>query len=170
MSTDEPLWKLKLQIDLKLRKIVLDKFDKCLRDFCKKEDIKIKIYDTIIDLNGGYPKQQDDLAAGIYICQRDKVTRKIVTDENYPLIKLTKDYYIFTFAHEIGHHLALKQLCDDSEYIADKFIMILAEEYLTNIERYILSIGLEVYSGIKNYPLPDINKKDLKEFKKLNKL
>jgi len=165
------LWKLKLQVNKKFQEIVLKKFNNYLLEFCEKENIKIQIYDNIFDLNNkGYLKEENDLAVGKYICQRDTTTLKMIINDNYPLIKLTKNYNVFTLAHEIGHHLAIKNLNDTEEYIADKFIMLLAEECLTNIEQHILHISLSVFSKNENYPLPKITKKDLKEFKKLNNL
>ena len=165
----ESLWKIYLYLNEKAQKIVLDKFDKCLRRFCEIEFIKLEFFDEIDSLNHSMNKfDENHLAVGVYSYKTDNKD-KIVVNEIYPRIKLTKDYDIYTLAHEIGHHLAIKNFKDGTECIADHFILILAEEYLSDIERYIISISLNVYSKI-DFPLPKIKRKDWKKFKKEHNL
>jgi hypothetical protein len=161
----ESLWKLSLSINKKAENIVLEKFNKYLLDFCEKENIKIQYFDEIVALNNTLQKYDENhLAVGIYSREVDSNKNLVINSES-PSIKLLKDYNIFTFAHEIGHHLAIKNFKDREEDIADHFILLLAEEFLTNIERYIISISIKVCSGI-NFPLPKIKRKDWRNFKK----
>jgi hypothetical protein len=163
------LWQYGPRLNEKAQKIVLDKFDRCLRRFCRIENIKLNFFDEIESLNHSMNKfDENHLAVGVYSYRTDDKD-KVIVDEIYPRIKLTKDYNIYTLAHEIGHHLAIKNFKDGTEYIADHFILILAEEYLTDIERYIISISLKVFSKT-DFPLPKIKREDWKKFIKEHNL
>lgn len=156
-----------LPLHVKAKEIVLKKFDKCLRKFCEEENIKLKIWPSISILNYLlYDNvEESSFAAGVYVWSSDKKTGKQKYDDKYPCIHLPQDYITYTLAHEIGHHLAIKNFNDRSETTANAFILLLAEEYLTDIERYIISIGLEVFSHIK-FPEIDVKRRDWKKFKK----
>lgn len=170
------LFQIQLSLDEKAQTLVFEKFNNCLIDFCKKEKIKIFYYDTIEDLNnkGSLKRDKDDLAVGTYIRLIDhEHPKNVQITENYPQINLVKrqTHYleVYTLAHEVGHHLGIKNLLDNSESIADHFILLLAEEFLTDIERHIISISLKCYSRIK-MPEIKVKRKDWVKFKKEHKL
>jgi hypothetical protein len=129
------------------------------------------MFETIDELNLTALKKHDadNLALGIYSYEVNAKDDKLVFNDSYPCIKLTNDYKVFTFAHECGHHLAIKNFKDTDESVADHFILLLAEEYLTNLERYIISIALKVYADAI-FPLPKIKLRDWKKFKKEHNL
>jgi hypothetical protein len=167
------MWAVKkmfLNIDHDLYQIVIEKFDKCLQQFCEEENIKIKIWSDIKELNISLYDYYDENtgASAVYHWKRDSETKKQIYDDEFPCIHLSENYIPYTFAHEIGHHLALKNFNDRSEYIADAFILILAEEYLTDIEREIISLGLKAFSGME-FPKITVKRKDWKNFKKEHK-
>jgi hypothetical protein len=166
------LWKLSIRLNTKAQNIVLKKFDSYLHKFCKEEQIKVVFYDKLEDLNEGdiLNKKDNEIAVGLYTRRVNKMTQETIIDDEYPKISLTNDYNIFVFAHEVGHHLAIKNFKDRSENIASSFIVALAEECLTNIERYIISISLYVHSHLEQYPLPKITRKEWRAFKREQKI
>ena len=99
----------------------------------------------------------------------NKFTKEPIYSDKYPLISLTEDYDVFTLAHEIGHHFAYKLYKDRSESAANRCIQALAELFLTNLERYIISIALKVHSGI-NVPFPVITRKEWREYVRIHRI
>jgi len=170
MISELSLWKLSLRINTRAQNIILKKFDNYLWKFCEKEQIKVKIFDKIEDFNEDCVNKKDnDIAVGLYTRRINIETNKSLITDEYPRISLAKDYNVFVFAHEVGHHLAIKNFNDRSENIACSFIVALAEECLTNVEQYIISIPLYVHSRLNDYPLPKIRRKDWKNWKKEHK-
>ena len=167
------LWKLSIRLNTRLHNIVLKKFDNYLRKFCEEEQIKVVLYDKLEDLNDGdvSSRKDNDIVLGLYTRIVNKITGETIIDDEYPKISLTKeDYNVFVFAHEIGHHLAIKNFKDRSENIANAFIVALAEECLTNIEQYIISIPLYIHSHLDDHPLPKITRKEWRAFKREQKI
>lgn len=163
------MWKYSVLLNKKAREIVLAKFNTLLLDLAYQENIRIQFFKTKEELNNAcFPSESESdkhSAIGVYTHIINKVTRETIYDDLYPCISLTFDYNVYTLAHELGHHFAYKNFKDRSEYIANSFIQTLAEQLLTNLERYILCITLEAHSNIP-LPYPEITKKEWKEFTK----
>ena len=80
---------------------------------------------------------------------------------------------VWTYAHELGHHFAIKEKDDHSEKAADNYIITLAKRCLNDFEIGILEIGLNIHSGIKlseNYSLLDPYAKEFAKEKIKKKL
>jgi hypothetical protein len=168
----DPIWKYYVELNFAAQNIVLKKFDSYLQTLCKTENIKIKYFDTIEELNierGGKDlTNRGNLAVGVYRYRFDE-DNNLIINEKIPTIFLTSEYNVYTLAHELGHHFSIKTKSDNSEESADNFIFTFAEKYLTNLERYIINIGLKVYSKIE-FELPKIKRSEWIRFKKNIKL
>ena len=65
------LWKYRVMLDSTARKVVLAKFNRILRDVCKEENVKIRLYDTYEKLNAdlfGLEETKDSIVS--WICQK----------------------------------------------------------------------------------------------------
>lgn len=165
------MWKYDVLLAIDAREIVKEKFKTLLLELCDKEQIKVRLHDTIYDLNEQRLQKvdPDNLAVGVYSYKRYTDTKKLYYSDELPRISLYKESSVFTLAHELGHHFAIKTFCDETEETANRFVQILAENLLTNLERYILSISLECHSGLK-LPYPEITLTQWKEFQKTHNL
>jgi len=166
------MWKYEVILNNKARKIVLDRFFDKLLLVCREEDIKVTIFETEEELNKNSLKSSDSnvkssTAVGLYGSARKALTNVFVYNEKFPYIYLNREDTIvaMTLAHELGHHFCMKEYDDTSEEGANAYIRVLAEKYLTPLEKYILRININVCSG-KDIPYPRITKKDWKLFKK----
>ena len=175
-SSEDPtilsMWKYDVMLNDTLKNFVLNKFFRSLEKICKDENIKLTVFENIQKLNDyGWSKEgkiSNLEAAGIYGYRISIDSGKHIVNDKFPYIYLYKHQYnTMTFAHELGHHFAVTQLNDDSEETADAYIQILAEECLSNIERYALNTSLNVFSRL-NFPRPKITRKEWKEYKKLH--
>ena len=160
------LWQLSLMINEKARKIVEDKFTEKLKDYCKVEQIKIIICEDEEDLNKQF---ETDDAAGIYRHIRAYTRNDIKITEKYPQIGLPRDFSVYTFAHEVGHHISVKTFFDKTEYMADACIQLLAEQMLSNVERAIIHTYLSIHSH-QEFPFPKIKISEWEQFKKEHNL
>lgn len=165
------LWKYNIILNRHAKRIVEEKFKNILLQLCKEENIKINYFNTIEELSEScqsYSKDKERIV-GLYGYSVKKDSIEFIYDDVHPFISLTNNYDVFTFAHEIGHHFSLKYNYDRTETSADNYIFTLAKKYLTDIEIFILSIELEVYSKA-NFSLPRIKRKQWRKFKKEHNL
>lgn len=165
------MWKFNVELSTEARAIVLAKFNSLLLQFTQRENIKLEFYPDTDTLNKTcFPDEHDKHdACGVYSYTINIITKELVRNDKSPTISLTENYNVFTLAHEIGHHLGYKHFKDRSEAIANHFIQILAEEFLTNLERYILHIPLRVHGDMK-VSYPEITLKEWRHFVKIHRI
>jgi len=147
------------RLDHKIQDKLINKF----REYCliliKNENIHLFEYDTIYDLNKLNENtitedEKNRLAVGLYtyipIEKLKHVDPEILLkcQEKLPSISLTKNYNVFTLAHELGHHFCIKKNNDRTELAADNYIFELAKQCLTPKEIYCLGPSIVVYSQI----------------------
>lgn len=171
-------WKLeylKLKYDaetdhMKNTKPLLQKFYDFIDNLRKKELIYLTVYNSFKELNAEKlaknPELPDSkLAAGTYVFLKPehddpfarlkfKLPRiNILTHEayleEYPESDFSPMRQVWTYAHELGHHFAIKEKNDYTEETADAYISKFAHDCFTHEELVILKIPIEIYSGIK---------------------
>lgn len=158
---------------------VLNKFNEYLLELIKDEEIKLRIFDKIEDLPAN---KNEKVATTIGMCSFEGITysypsyysdktlnnlfslEKALANKTAinPEIHLTKDYNVFTLAHELGHYFMYKNFEDASEDSANRYISTLAKSCLNDDELYEIKTDLKIESGV------DIDKKKDNKKKRFN--
>jgi len=147
---------------------VLRKFYYFLDDLRKKENIFIEFHDSIKSLNKEKIATNPDLelgscTVGVYRYLKsefDTPENRVI--RNLPKIELLndkankknngKDFYplsfVWTYAHELGHHFAIKNFNDETEEKADEYVHTLATECFTDEEFFAVRHSIAAHSGI----------------------
>lgn len=120
----------------------------------KSEQVYLKVFDDIDALNkhrnGGLASTDDtDRAIGLYEYYKpeyDTPAKRVLNQ--MPKICLCNDN-VWVYAHELGHHFAIKLEQDTSEERADSFIKTFAEECFTPLEFFAMHCGISAFSHCK---------------------
>jgi len=148
-------------LDNNIHNKLINKYKEYCLKLIKDENIHLFEFDTIYELNNLNEntitdEEKDRLAAGIYkYIPIDKLNGfgpeiLLILQKTLPSINLTKDYNVFTLAHELGHHFCVKKNNDRSELAADNYILEIAKQCLTPKEIYCLRNSITAYSRIPN--------------------
>lgn len=146
-----------LCLDDNLVKEATDRLLLALNHICIQENINIQYFDNIYELNNIDSQKlsnltssgslnDQSLAVGKYVHLRD-MDLKEQHEYGYPKIQLINNdkYLTWIFAHELGHHFALKFQNDNSEKAADNYIATLCEKHLSEIDQDILRVYIKFY-------------------------
>ena len=148
------------------RKPIMDKFWSYLDNIRKQENIYLEMFDTIEELNPNTAREE--YAGGLYEYLKPEADTQEKRDKyKLPKIKLHKKSTALTYAHELGHHFALKERGDRSEELSDTYIMNSALSCLTKFEIVIIGISLEIHSGVK---LPFNHEEEFDKFADMEKI
>lgn len=140
------------------------KFWSYLEKVRKEEQIYFKLYDTIEELNAEDIKDssfdKSNMAAGCYTYIKkmfDTPQKRLLN--KLPLIELIKESpeeiknnelnTVWVYAHELGHHFAIKEDDDTSEEAANRWIEKLARRCFNDYEIALLEVPITIHSGVK---------------------
>jgi len=140
----------------------LKKFWEFLDSVRREEHIYFKMHNTIESLNAediSKNPSYNNFACGRYTHLKkefDTATKR--QQHKLPLIELVKDSYkdkatyglfsnVWVYAHELGHHFAIKTENDCSEIAANRWIEKLARQCFDEYEFAILEIPISVHSN-----------------------
>jgi hypothetical protein len=151
----------------KNRKKALGKFKRAMFDICDKESIYIEFFNDYYQLNEvtvknsvdgttlffdkkGMPFNFNELAGGRYIyLKKEYDTPEKRVERQMPKIELNKNKeFMWTLAHELGHHFTIQYQNIETEEAANKYIKTLAEQLLTKKEQKFIQTEIEIYSSI----------------------
>lgn len=130
------------------------KFNYFLTNICKKEGILVAYYDDIIDLNVAVygaeetkKKEPGKLAVGVYSWNNTKKTSRISLAKRISIYNKTMN--LMVFAHELGHHYAIKNHRNRSEEMADLISVQLFQKCFSKRKTILFMYFLVSYASFK---------------------
>jgi len=144
----ERYWKIKTN-----EKRILNKLDKGLLKILEDEKINLQFYpnEETLNLDLFNETEESNFAGGVY--QYYSIFKEgiyVIRNESFkPTIYLPEKYYIWTLAHELGHHFTITYMRNRSEEIADRYIETLCKQILDEIELNVLAADIHIHSGYK---------------------